>query len=58
MLAGGAAHDHEACVRSIAQNKRTPQQQKPGGARLKVQAFFRNSDAMIGNGRQEYFEQC
>jgi hypothetical protein len=54
----GEAQDYAACIRSIAQNERTLQQQNPGGAKLKVQAFFSDSDIMIGKRGQEYFEQC
>ncbi len=54
----GEAQDYAACIRSIAQNERTLQQQNPGGAKLKVEAFFSGSDIMIGKRGQEYFEQC
>jgi hypothetical protein len=54
----GEARDYAACIRSIAQNERTLQQQNSGGAKLKVEAFFSDSDIMIGKRGQEYFEQC
>ena len=54
----GEGQDYVACIRSIAQNERMLQQQDPGGAKLKVEAFFSGSDIMIGKRGQEYFEQC
>lgn len=54
----GEAQDYTACTRTIAQKERTLQQQNPGRAKLKVEAFFSGSDMMIGKRGQEYFEQC
>lgn len=54
----GRAQDYAACIRSIIQNERTFQQQHPGRAKLKVEAFFSGSDIMSGKRGQEYFEQC
>lgn len=54
----GEAQDYAACIRTIAQKERTLQQQNPGRAKLKVDAFFSGSDIMIGKRGQEYFEQC
>jgi hypothetical protein len=54
----GEAQGYAACIRLIAQNERTLQQQNPGRAKLKVEAFFSGSDIMIGKRGQEYFEQC
>jgi hypothetical protein len=54
----GEAQDYAACIRTIAQKERTLQQQNPGSAKLKVEAFFSGSDIMIGKRGQEYFEQC
>jgi hypothetical protein len=56
--AWGETQDYPACIRSIAQSERMFQQQNPGGARLKVEAFFSNSDVMIGYRVQELFKQC
>ena len=54
----GDAADYVACIKSIAQNECTLQQQNPSRAKLKVEAFFANSDIMSGKRGQEYFEQC
>jgi hypothetical protein len=54
----GRAHDYAACIGSIVQREASFQLEHPGGAELRVEAYFSGSDVMSGKRGQEYFEQC
>lgn len=54
----GVADDYAVLARTLSQRFAEQQQQGQSARPLKMQAYFSESDIMIGKGGQRYFEDC
>lgn len=54
----GVCDDYESFVRQLAKQEQECRSAHDGTPKLKVDTFFAESDALVGEGGQQYFEQC
>lgn len=54
----GKCQDFYQYLKDLAQLERTRRSENPNSGKLKVDMYFAESDALIGNGGKEFLEKC